>query len=197
MMNAASPFRNGPALVPAMLVGASEGRRTVVEFASALAGSWLIAACAQVVVPMWPVPATLQTLAVVLLGAALGARLGATSVLMYLAQGAVGLPFFAGGAGGPAHLIGPTGGYLMAFVLGAMLVGWLAQRGWTRKAWSTALAMFLGELVILALGAAWLSAIVGAGEAYYAGMLVFLPWAAIKALLAAAALPVAWKVMRR
>jgi biotin transport system substrate-specific component len=184
------------ALVPALLAGVAPGRRLLVQGGAAALGSWLIALGAQAQVPMWPVPATMQTFAVVLIGAALGARWGAASVLLYLAQGAAGLPFFAGGGAGIGHFAGPTGGYLLAFVLGAALVGALAERGWTRKAWTTALAMFAGELVILAVGALWLSALVGAREAFGAGMLVFLPWAAVKALLAAAALPAAWKMMR-
>lgn len=184
----------GLALIPALLDRAPARTRLAGQLGAALLGSWLIAVCAQVQVPMWPVPATLQTFAVVLIGAALGARWGAASVAMYLAQGAAGLPFFAGGALGLAHFAGPTGGYLLAFPVGAWIVGALSERGWTRRSWTTAAAMLLGEVAILAIGAAWLSTITGVGEAFSAGMLFFLPWAAVKAVLAALALPLAWRL---
>lgn len=193
-MTTAMTAPNGLALVPALLDRSPARARLLGKAAAALAGSWLIALCAQVQVPMWPVPATLQTFAVVLLGAALGSRWGVVSVLMYLAQGAAGLPFFAGGGAGIAVFGGTTAGYLLAFAPGAWIVGALAERGWTRKAWTTGLAMLIGELAILAVGALWLSAIVGAREAFIAGALVFLPWAVVKAALAAAVLPLAWRL---
>ncbi|MBL0922495.1 MAG: biotin transporter BioY [Phycisphaerales bacterium] len=190
---AAAP-RTGLALIPALLDRAPARSQGLGKLGAALVGSWLIAACAQAQVPMWPVPATLQTFAVVLLGAALGSRWGALSVAMYLAQGAAGLPFFAGGAAGLAHFAGPTGGYLLAFPAGAWIVGALSERGWTRRAWTTAAAMLLGEVAILAVGAGWLSGSIGARAALTTGMLFFLPWAAVKAALAAAALPMAWRL---
>jgi len=184
----------GLALIPALLDGAPAGSRLAGKIGAALVGSWLIALCAQIQVPMWPVPATLQTFAVVLIGAALGARWGGASVAMYLGQGAAGLPFFAGGAAGILHFAGPSGGYLLAFPVGAWIVGTLSERGWTRRAWTTAAAMLLGEVAILAIGAAWLSTITGAREAFIVGALFFLPWAAVKAVLAAVALPLAWRL---
>ena len=194
MTTATTAPNTGLALIPALLDRAPAGSRLAGKIGAALVGSWLIAVCAQVQAPMWPVPATLQTFAVVLIGAALGARWGAASVAMYLAQGAAGLPFFAGGAAGFLHIAGPTGGYLLAFPVGAWIAGALSERGWTRRAWSTAAAMLLGEVAILVIGAAWLSVIVGAREAFTAGALFFLPWAAVKAVLAAVALPMAWRL---
>ena len=104
---------------------------------------------------------TLQTLAVLTLGALFGARLAAATVALYLGEGLIGLPVFAGAAAGPVYLVGPTGGYLVGFLLAAALVGWLAERGWTRG-WLLALAaMTLGHLVIFVAGFAWLAPMLG------------------------------------
>ncbi|MCS7087290.1 MAG: biotin transporter BioY, partial [Thermoflexales bacterium] len=148
-------------------------------------------------IPLQPVPITGQTFGVLLAGAALGARRGALALLAYLAQGLIGLPFFAGGTSGMARLLGPTGGYLVGFVAAAALVGWLSERGWDRRFISTFAAMALGNLVIYALGAPWLAQFVGWERALSAGVLPFLPGDAIKALLAALALPSAWALINR
>src|SRR4051794_39821492 len=97
----------------------------------AIGGSLALAASAQILVPIQPVPMTLQSLVVLLIGAAYGWRLGAATVLLYLAEGLCGMPVFAGFRAGPAVLIGPTGGFLLGFVPAAALAGWLAARGWT------------------------------------------------------------------
>jgi len=162
--------------------------------------SLLTAAAAQVVVPLpfTPVPLTGQTFAVLLTGALLGPRLGALAMLAYLAEGAAGLPFFRGGAGGPAHLMGPTAGYLFAFPAAAFVTGLLAERGWDRRFLSAAAAMALGSLVILAGGWAWLALLTGKGaEAFRLGVAPFLVGDLIKIALAAAALPAGWAILRR
>ncbi|MCS7323908.1 MAG: biotin transporter BioY [Anaerolineae bacterium] len=164
---------------------------------SVLGASWLVALLAQISIPLQPVPITGQTFGVLLAGAALGARRGALALLAYLAQGLIGLPFFAGGTSGMARLLGPTGGYLVGFVAAAALVGWLSERGWDRRFISTFAAMALGNLVIYALGAPWLAQFVGWERALSAGVLPFLPGDAIKALLAALALPSAWALINR
>src|SRR5215212_10911162 len=125
--------------------------------------SLLTAAAAQVVVPLpfTPVPLTGQTFAVLLTGALLGPRLGALAMLAYLAEGALGLPFFRGGAGGVTHFAGATAGYLLAFPAAAYVTGHLAERGWDRRFLSAAAAMALGSLVILAGGWAWLTLLTG------------------------------------
>lgn len=97
----------------------------------AVLGTLLLIASARVQVPFWPVPMTMQTFVVLIIGATCGARLGAATVALYLAQGAVGLPVFAGG-GGLAYMAGPTGGYLVGFLVAAVVVGWLAERGLDR-----------------------------------------------------------------
>ena len=167
-----------------------------------LAGSAFIALAAQVQVPLWPVPMTGQTFAVLLVGAAFGWRLGAATLLLYMAEGAIGLPVFAKAAAGAAVIAGPTGGYIIGFVLAAAIVGYLAERGWDRGIWRAALAMLIGNLAIYLLGVPWLAAyFAGTGaeaplEAAIAGGLVpFLLGDALKLALAACLLPVAWKFM--
>jgi biotin transport system substrate-specific component len=165
-----------------------------------LAGSLLIAAGAQVSIPLpfTPVPVTGQTFSVLLVGAALGWRRGFLAVLLYLAEGAMGLPVFAGGAAGPGTFLRPSGGYLIGFPLGAALTGLLAGRGWDRRPLGAAAAMFLGSLVILGLGCAWLSFHVGGlGRAFMLGVLPFLPGDMVKVALAAGLLPGAWKLLGR
>jgi biotin transport system substrate-specific component len=162
--------------------------------------SLLTALAAQVVVPLpWtPVPLTGQTFAVLLTGALLGSRMGALAMLAYLAEGAVGLPFFRGGAGGAAHLAGPTAGYLFAFPVAAYATGYLAERGWDRRFLTAAAAMALGSVLILACGWGWLTLFYRtAAEAFAAGVLPFLVGDVVKIALAAAALPAGWAILRR
>ncbi|MDJ0946290.1 MAG: biotin transporter BioY [Kiloniellales bacterium] len=173
----------------------------------ALLGSLLVAASAQVEVPLWPVPITGQTFAVLVIGMAYGARLGAATLALYFAQGAAGLPVFAGFAAGPAVLMGPTGGYLLGFVLAAGLIGYLAERGWDRGPLTTALAMLLGNIVIYLPGLAWLTVFLASAKALTmdaaftvalsAGLTPFLLGDALKLALAAAALPLAWKLLAK
>lgn len=157
--------------------------------------SLLIAACAQVAVPLpfTPVPLTGQTFAVLLTGMALGSRRGALAIALYLAEGALGLPVFAGGAAGLAAFVGPTGGYLAAFPLAAFVAGCLAERGWDRKAHTTIAGMLLASLTIFLFGALWLARFVGGlGPALLQGVVPFLPGDLIKAVLAALLLPTLW-----
>lgn len=161
-----------------------------------LAGSLLLALTAQVAIPMWPVPITGQTFGVLLVGALLGSRRGALSVLTYLAEGFIGLPVFAGGAAGIARLLGPTGGYLLGFVVAAFVVGWLSERGWDRRALTTAAAMVVGNFVIYSFGASWLTSFVGWERALAVGVVPFLIGDAVKIGLAALALPFGWRLLR-
>jgi biotin transport system substrate-specific component len=145
-----------------------------------LTGSWALAASAQVTVPMWPVPATMQTVVVLLLGALGGPAFGVATVLTYLAQGAAGLPFFAGGTGGPAVLVGPTAGYLLGFIIAAWLSGFAHGLSWTRQG-ATLLA---AHLLLFVPGVVWLAGFVGWERALDAGLIVFLPGTAVKTALA-------------
>ena len=147
--------------------------------------------------PWTPVPITLQPFAVFLLGAALGSRRGALAMLAYLAEGAAGLPFFAGGSAGFAHLLGPTGGYLLGFVPAAFVIGFCAERGWDRTPLRAFAAMLLGSVALFACGLTQLAAFVPRGEVLRAGLYPFLLGDLVKMLAAAALLPALWKLLER
>lgn len=180
-----------------------DARRAV---ALVLLGSLLVTISAKVQVPFWPVPMTMQTFAVLVVGMAYGWRLGAATLMVYLAQGALGLPVFAAG-GGLAYFAGPTAGYLVGFALAAALVGGLAERGWDRAMLPTLAAMFLGTAVIFASGLAWLTLFLSWSKslaldaAFVAalanGLTPFLAGAVTKIALAAAVLPLAWKLLAK
>lgn len=167
------------------------------EVGVVFAGASIMVLSAQLQVPLEPVPLTLQTLAVMVLSAALGARQGALSQALYLAMGAGGLPVFASFKAGPAVLMGPTGGYLLAFIPAALLIGFLAERGWDRSVIKAAAMMVLGSLVIWTMGSLQLSLFVGGfDKALMAGVLPFLPGDAIKIALASGVLPALWAASR-
>ncbi len=163
-----------------------------------LLGSLVIALLAQVrvVLPFSAVPLTGQTLGVLLVAAALGRKRGVACLLTYLAEGVLGLPVFAGGAAGFAYLSGVTGGYLLGFVVAAAVVGWLAERGWDRRWYGVAAMFALGMMVIYTFGVAYLSTFVGLRQALLVGVLPFLGVDVLKAAVAAALLPLAWKLTR-
>jgi biotin transport system substrate-specific component len=157
-----------------------------------------LALLAQLRVQIGPVPITGQTLGVLLLGAAYGARLGVLTTGAYALLGVAGLPLFAGGGSGAAYLLGPTGGYLIGFVAAAGLLGALAQRGWDRTYLSAALAMLAATLVIYLFGVTWLSFALGdLGAALAAGLVPFVPGDLIKLGAAVALLPSAWRLLGR
>ncbi len=164
--------------------------------------SIFMALCARISIPLaWtPVPITGQTLGLLLTGAILGPRRGALAMLLYLAEGAAGMPVFAGGTFGIARLMGPTGGYLFSYPLVAGLVGWLAARGWDRRIPSALLMFVIGNIVVYLIGASWLNiykATFGQISVMWAGVYPFLIGDAIKIGLAALALPGAWKLFGR
>lgn len=167
----------------------------------AVLGSLALWVSAKIQVPFYPVPMTMQTFVVLVIGMTFGWRLGATTILLYLAEGAAGLPVFAGTPErgiGLAYMVGPTGGYLLGFVLAAATVGWLAQRGWDRKVLTTLIAMAIGTAIIFMLGTAWLGSVVGWNKpVLQLGVTPFLPGAVFKIALAAAALPFAWRLLGR
>ena len=163
-------------------------------------GTLLLAASAKVQVPFWPVPMTMQTFVVLFLGAALGARLGTLTVLLYLAEGAVGLPVFAGTPEkgiGLAYMAGPTGGYLIGFAVGAYVVGWLAERGWGRSVPRLFVAMFLGHVAIFAFGIAWLTYLIGFEKAWLVGVAPFYAATLFKTALGAFVVPALWQLAKR
>lgn len=161
--------------------------------------SLLTALAAQIVIPIGPVPITGQTFAVLLTGALLGSRLGAMSMIVYLIEGASGLPFFYGGHGGITHLLGPTGGYLVAFPAAAFITGAFAENGWDKRYFSAVAAMAVGSLVILLAGWAWFAVVMHASPlaAFQVSVMPHLVGDVIKILLAAAVLPTGWAVLKR
>ena len=168
----------------------------------AFAGSWLVAVLAQfeIRLPLTPVPITGQTLGVLLVGASLGAGLGAVSMALYLVQGAVGLPFFSGGGSGAdlLQLSAVTGGYLWGFVVSAAVVGALAQRRWDRSVRSSIGEMFLGEVVLYAVAIPSLMQAldVSLAEALELGLAPFVVGDTLKLFAAAGLLPLAWRGVR-
>jgi biotin transport system substrate-specific component len=165
--------------------------------ALAAGGALALALSAKIQVPFAPVPMTLQTLVVLALGAAYGARLAAATVALYLLEGILGLPVFAGALAGPGYMAGPTGGFLVGFLLAAALVGVLAERGWDRSWVLLLAAMALGHVVIFALGFAWLAILIGPEKAFTLGVAPFVLATIVKTLLACALVGAAWSALDR
>jgi biotin transport system substrate-specific component len=187
----------GGVLADAVWLGEGHGRwlRSIVLV---VVGSLLVGLCAKLKVDIGPVPLTMQTLAVLMIGAAYGSRLGAATMLLYLAGGAAGLPVFAGPPiFGLTHILGPTGGYLISYPIAAGLVGFLAERGFDRSFPRMLAATLLGSAVILILGVLWLSTFLGMEKAVAVGLMPFIIGDIIKAALAALAFPLAWKLIGR
>jgi biotin transport system substrate-specific component len=161
-------------------------------------GSLFLAVLAQIeiVLPFTPVPITGQTFGVLLIGAALGSKRGPASILLYIAEAAAGLPFFAGGASGLRVLTGATAGYLVGFVVAAIAVGWLAERGLERSFRTSIIPFLAGTVTIYACGVAWLSIMLGSfGKAIALGLLPFLAGDGVKLIAASVVLPGAWKLV--
>ncbi len=178
-----------PTLVDRLWPGEARGAYRAAILA--VIGSALLWASAKAQVPMWPVPMTMQSGVILFIGFAYGARLGAATVALYLLQGALGLPVFAGTPEkgiGLAYMLGTTGGFLAGFLVAAALLGWLAERGWGRTLTGTAAAMAIGTVVLHVPGVAWLATFVGFEKAIALGLTPFVAGAAVKALLAAALL---------
>lgn len=161
-----------------------------------LAGSLVMAIAAHVQVPMWPVPMTLQMLAVFGLALGFGFRLATAMAAAYLVEGALGLPVFAGG-GGVGYLAGPTAGYLFGFLFAAAVIGFLADRGWNREPSRAIAAAFIGAVIVYLLGVAWLATLIGPTAAFKSGVLPFLPGEAVKVMLAGLALPALRRLISR
>ncbi|PWE58078.1 biotin transporter BioY [Metarhizobium album] len=169
-------------------------RPLAVKFAFVFAGTLVLALASQIAVPMVPVPITMQTFAVTMIGALYGWRQGALTVLAWLGEAMLGAPVLAGGAGGLAPFAGPTAGYLVSFPLVAALAGLLAERGWTgNRVIRSFAAHLLANLLCLVLGGLYLAALIGAEKAWLLGVAPFVLGAVLKSALAAAVL----KAMRR
>jgi biotin transport system substrate-specific component len=164
-----------------------------------VAGSLLLAILAQISIPLpfTPVPITGQTFGVLLVGAALGSKRSAFAMFLYILEGALGLPFFAGGTNGWHVLAGATAGYLLGFVVAAYITGLLAERGLERTIPTSFVPFIAGTFVIYLFGVAWLAIVLGSfGKAVAAGLLPFLIGDVIKLILAALALPAAWRMVK-
>ena len=188
-----------PTLAEAMLdslMTPSAATSAVTKAALVVFGSLLLAVSAQFKIPLYPVPVTGQTLVVLLIGITYGPRLGGITLAAYLFEGALGLPVFAGGAAGVAVLMGPTAGYLFGFLLAAIAMGYLAERGMGRTVVSTIAAMVIGNCVIYLCGALWLANFIGFGQAIAAGVLPFLYGDALKLVVAAGLMPWAWRAVK-
>ncbi len=156
------------------------------KIAAVVLGTVVLALSSYIEVPMVPVPITMQTFAVALLGALYGWRLGGVTVVAWLVQGALGMPVLAGGASGAHHFVGPTAGYLAAFPIAAMAMGWLAERGWNgHNPWLAFLGMLISNALCLILGAMWLATLIGLEQALISGVAPFLVGAVLKAGLGA------------
>lgn len=174
--------------------------RSLWLFAFAMLGTLVIAVSAKVKVPMWPVEMSLQTLAIFAIAATFGFRLGMATIVLYLAQGAAGLPVFQGTPEkgiGLAYMVGPTGGYLLGFVAMTAITGWAADRGWWRNPFKIGAAMLAGEVVLLTLGALWLAYLFGMTKAFEYGVGPFIAADLVKLALAACLVSTAGWVVRR
>ena len=166
-----------------------------------IGGSLLIALSSKIQVPFYPVPMTLQTMVVLVLGMALGWRLAGATILLYLAEGAMGFPVFAGTPEkglGLSYMLGGTGGYLFGFIIAAVACGWLGERGWGRNVTTTVTAMLIGNALIYIPGLLWLGILFGWDKPILTwGLLPFLWGDLLKLSLAAAIMPLTWKLVSR
>ena len=161
--------------------------------------SLFIAACAQFSIYIGPIPITGQTFAVLLTGMLLGSRLGAAAVIAYLIEGAIGLPFFAGGGAGLVRFLGPTAGYLVAFPAAAFIVGAFAEHGWDKRYPTAVAAMAIGSAIIFLGGWAWFAILTNTSPvaAFKLAVLPFLLGDVIKIALGAAVLPTGWALLKK
>ncbi|MBV0911471.1 biotin transporter BioY [Anianabacter salinae] len=180
-------------LTKALLPGLSLTQKA----AMAVAGSLFIALAAQIAVPFYPVPMTLQTLAILIVGLTFGARLGGATLLLYLAEGAVGLPVFANGASTLAYMMGPTGGFLIGFAMMAVLAGLAVETGLARGFVRMAIAAVVVSLLLYVPGLAWPAALMGKTmpELWSGWMSPFLIGDAVKAVLAALVVTGGWAAL--
>jgi len=177
----------------------SRAARLVTQAFLVLAGTLLLVISAKTKVVLGPVDLSLQTLAVLLVGACFGMRLGLATLLLYLAEGAMGLPVFQSTPEkglGLAYMAGPTGGYLVGFAVMAAIAGYAADRGWDRNVVKLFGAMLVAEVAMLGLGFAWLSVLIGVDGAWTFGVLPFILPDLIKVALAACLVPAGWSALR-
>lgn len=195
---------------PNTLLGVFQPKGDAARLASNLAtvvlGTLLITICAKINVPVWPVPVTLQGFAIAALAAAFGLRIGVATVALYLLEGAVGLPVFATG-GGLAYLVGPTGGFLLGFLVMAAIIGYATDKGASGKPLTLFAAMVVADAVLLVLGFVWLLALSGnagwvdqnnvVASAFAGAIQPFIVWDILKMALAALTVTGAWNILAK
>ncbi|WP_139416646.1 biotin transporter BioY [Agromyces laixinhei] len=179
-------------------------RSVATDVVLVVAGAALVGLFAQLYVPLWPVPVTGQTLAVLLVGSALGAVRGGLALAAYAALGVAGIPWFSEASSGWGVLAGPTGGYIIGFIVAAALTGWLAGRTWDRTVWKALACFGAGTLSTFAIGLPWLAVFLGSvgapndlASVLAAGFTPFLIGGVVKTAIAAVLLPLAWKAADR
>ena len=179
-------------------------RTRVMDVVLIVAGAALTAVSAQIAVPLWPVPITGQTLAVLLVGVTLGAVRGGLSMVLYAILGIVGLPVFSESSSGWGVIAGPSGGYIIGFIFAAILTGWLAQREWDRKLLRAFVAFLAGSVVTFAFGLPWLATYLGAvgvpndlNSVLAAGLYPFILGGIVKSILGAGIITLAWVAVGR
>ena len=169
------------------------------DVALVVAGAAFTGLLAQVVIPLYPVPITGQTLAVLLVGSTLGAVRGSLAMLAYAVLGVIGVPWFAEGHSGLGAIASPSGGYIIGFIAAAALTGWVAERAWDHRFVGALLSFVGGTVITFAIGMAWLAAVLGLNlsQTLNGGLYPFLVGGAVKAIVAAALIPLAWKAVGR
>jgi biotin transport system substrate-specific component len=193
-MSALTPALGRPTLADRLIT-----RSIATDILLVAGGAAFVGLLAQVAVPLWPVPITGQTLAVLLVGSTLGALRGVLAMALYAVVGIAGVPWFSDASAGLQVVAGPTGGYIIGFIIAAGLTGWLAQRNWDRKVLGAFASFSAGTLVTFAVGLPWLAASLGLTleQTLQAGLYPFILGGIIKALLAAGIIPLAWKLTTR
>ncbi|TDQ83127.1 biotin transport system substrate-specific component [Dongia mobilis] len=174
-----------------------ETRSRAFQIGAVLLGTLFLALSSWIEVPMFPVPMTMQTFAITVVGAFYGWRLGGLTILAWLGEAMVGLPVLAGGAGGLAHFAGPTLGYLVAFPIAGALVGYLAEQGWTRNIALGFAAMLLGNALCLVIGGAYLASLLGPEQAMALGVTPFILGGILKSALAALMVKASYRLERQ
>lgn len=172
-----------------------QGQGLTRSLAMVVAGSLVLAVSAKIQVPFWPVPVTMQSLAVLMIGITFGSRLATATVLAYLAEGLVGLPVFAGAGAGLGYFMGPSAGYLLGFLIAAPFIGWMAQRGWDRTLGRAAVAMAFGHVLLFVPGVLWLAVLFGLPKAVAVGLTPFIAATMIKTGLGVALVAALWSVV--
>lgn len=174
-------------------------RGIVTDLVLVSAGAALVSIAAQVAVPIWPVPITMQTFAVLLVGSSLGALRGSLSMVLYMTLGIFGLPVFSDASSGITVILGPTGGYIVGFVFAAAFIGWLAQRSWDRKILRSILGFFGGTVITFAIGLPWLAYTLSLSleQTLHAGLYPFIIGGIAKSLLAAGIITASWRFFSR